>query len=129
MLSRDLPGGLVSVSAVMTLLAIVVAPVGLTVGILSLLRRVSRQHAFGGRRGRLEVLVEDLSRFGAEPADLVQRARCTDGGRLRTVAARYDETLLACCAELGVPAPGGLPLSGLARLEAEAALAQQGLRW
>lgn len=115
--------------AALTLLGIVLAPVGVTTGILALLRRIGRENAFGSRRGRLDVLVDDLSRLGAEHADLVQCGRCPDGDRLRTVAARYDETLLACCAELGVPLPGACPLSGLARLEAEAALAQHGVRW
>ncbi|MDQ2846646.1 MAG: hypothetical protein M3Y77_09915 [Actinomycetota bacterium] len=49
--------------------------------------------------------------------------------RLRALGMAYDDTLCGCCSTLGVPAPTGLPLGALDRLEAEATLAQHGLVW
>jgi hypothetical protein len=77
----------------------------------------------------LERLMADLRRLEEdyrriEASDLPGR-----GARMRTVSLAYDDTLRACCRAVGLPAPATTPLSALARLETEAALAQHGVTW
>ncbi|KNX36546.1 hypothetical protein [Luteipulveratus halotolerans] len=51
--------------------------------------------------------------------------------RLEAVMLAYDDTLRACCVQLGLPAPPHRrrQMQGLERLQVEAELAQAGLRW
>ena len=77
----------------------------------------------------LQRLVDDLRRLEreylrVERSDLPARA-----ARLRAVNLAYDDTLRACCHELGLPEPVERPLSGVVRLQTEAELAQHGLVW
>lgn len=77
----------------------------------------------------LQRLVDDLRRLEreylrVERSDLPARA-----ARLRAITLAYDDTLRACCHELGLPEPGDRPLSGVVRLQTEAELAQHGLVW
>lgn len=77
----------------------------------------------------LERLVDDLRRLEreylrVERSDLPARA-----ARLRALNLAYDDTLRACCHELGLPEPHERPLSGVVRLQTEAELAQHGLVW
>lgn len=116
-------------SELLTLVAIAVLPLAVTAGVLALLRRVSGAQAAARRGARRDLLVRELSQAGAEHAALAGADPCPDGARLRAVAARYDALLLDCCAELGLPVHGRPPLSGFARLEAEAELARAGVRW
>jgi hypothetical protein len=74
-------------------------------------------------------LVDDLRRLEreylrVERSDLPARA-----ARLRALNLAYDDTLRACCHELGLPEPHERPLSGVVRLQIEAELAQHGLIW
>ena len=77
----------------------------------------------------LERLMADLRRL----EDDYRRIEASDlpgrGARMRTVSLAYDDTLRACCRAVGLPEPASTPLSPLARLETEAALAQRGLTW
>ena len=77
----------------------------------------------------LQRLVDDLRRIEreylrVERSDLPARA-----ARLRALNLAYDDTLRACCHELGLPEPVERPLSGVVRLQTEAELAQHGLVW
>jgi hypothetical protein len=77
----------------------------------------------------LQRLVDDLRRIEreylrVERSDLPARA-----ARLRALNLAYDDTLRACCHELGLPEPIERPLSGVVRLQTEAELAQHGLVW
>lgn len=77
----------------------------------------------------VEQLAADLRRLAA----LLERTRRLDEPammeRLRAAALAYDWVLLSACRTLDVPAPGTAPLDSMARLQAEAALAAQGLDW
>jgi hypothetical protein len=77
----------------------------------------------------LQRLVDGLRRIEreylrVERSDLPARA-----ARLRALNLAYDDTLRACCHELGLPEPIERPLSGVVRLQTEAELAQHGLVW
>lgn len=77
----------------------------------------------------LQRLVDDLRRIEreylrVERSDLPARA-----ARPRALNLAYDDTLRACCHELGLPEPVERPLSGVVRLQTEAELAQHGLVW
>jgi hypothetical protein len=77
----------------------------------------------------LQRLVDDLRRIEreylrVEASDLPARA-----ARLRAINLAYDDTLRACCHELGLPEPDERPLSGVVRLQTEAELSQHGLVW
>jgi hypothetical protein len=77
----------------------------------------------------LQRLVDDLRRIEreylrVERSDLPARA-----ARLRALNLAYDDTLRACCHELGLAEPVERPLSGVVRLQTEAELAQHGLVW
>ncbi len=77
----------------------------------------------------VEQLAADLRRLAA----LLERTRRLDEPammeRLRAAALAYDWVLLSACRTLDVPVPGTAPLDSMARLQAEAALAAQGLDW
>lgn len=77
----------------------------------------------------VEQLAADLHRL----ADHLERARHLDQPakmeRLTAAALAYDWVLLSACKTLDVPVPGPAPLDSMSRLEAEAALAAQGLDW
>lgn len=49
--------------------------------------------------------------------------------RMQAAALAYDETLRLACRAVGAPEPDHAPLGSLERLETEASLAQQGMRW
>lgn len=77
----------------------------------------------------LQHLVEGLGRLEreylrVEHSDLPARA-----ARLHALNLAYDDTLRACCHQLGLPEPVERPLSGVVRLQTEAELAQHGLVW
>ncbi|MGH8869998.1 MAG: hypothetical protein ACRDYU_18665 [Actinomycetes bacterium] len=105
-----------------------------------ILRRVSRAarrrrpvdpfEAVGIGTRPVERLAADLHRLSAD-LDRVQATRDMPGRvlRLRAFSQAYDDTLLHACRALGVPLEGSPPFTDVERLEAEAALAQQGLRW
>ncbi|HEY3629414.1 MAG TPA: hypothetical protein VGL21_00890 [Jatrophihabitantaceae bacterium] len=88
-----------------------------------------RQAAPAASTRSLQRLVDDLRRIEreylrVEASDLPARA-----ARLRAINLAYDDTLRACCHELGLPEPGERPLSGVVRLQTEAELSQHGLVW
>ncbi len=70
---------------------------------------------------RLRRLEDDYRRTSG--SDLPGRV-----ARLRSIALAYDDVLAACCRAVGLPEPA-VPLSGVSRLETEAALAQHGVTW
>jgi hypothetical protein len=74
-------------------------------------------------------LVEDLHRLEHEYIRIERSNSPAKAARLRAVNLAYDDTLRECCLALGLPEPGERPLSGLARLQTEAELAQHGLVW
>jgi len=76
-----------------------------------------QRHVDGLRRLEREYL-------RVEHSDLPARA-----ARLRALNLAYDDTLRACCHELGLPEPCERPLSGVVRLQTEAELSQHGLVW
>lgn len=49
--------------------------------------------------------------------------------RMQAASLAYDETLRLACRAVGAPEPDHAPLGSLERLETEASLAQQGMRW
>jgi hypothetical protein len=88
-----------------------------------------------GRRGpavperSLAELVGDLQRLGREWEALQSSPVPVRPARMRAVVMAYDERLRDCCRVLGLPEPDPPPLDAIARLETEAALAQEGLSW
>ena len=139
-------------TAFVTLLGIALVPVTATWAILRGLRLVSAHGASaaawrGGRRAAapsapagpaawgppvgasLGELVDELGRLERAYRQLEQLLLPADDHRMRELTLAYDATLRRCCAALGLPLPGPLPLEGLARLEVEATLAQHGLSW
>jgi len=78
----------------------------------------------------LERLVADLHRLSTD-LDRVMATVDMPGRvlRLKAFSQAYDDTLLRACTLLEVPVCSHPPLSDVERLETEAALAQQGLRW
>lgn len=86
--------------------------------------------ALGLETRPVERLAADLRRL-ADDLDRVQATRDMPGRvtRLRAFSQAYDDTLLRACTALGVPLAARTPLTDVERLEAEAVLAQQGLRW
>ena len=77
----------------------------------------------------LKRLVNDLHRLEAEYVRIESSDTPAKAARLRAVSLAYDDTLRDCCQALGLPQPTERPLTGLARLETEAELAQHGLVW
>ena len=77
----------------------------------------------------VEQVAADLRRLAAH----LERTRLLDQPakmeRLTAAALAYDWVLLSACRTLDVPVPGRAPLDAMARLEAEAALAAEGLDW
>ena len=77
----------------------------------------------------VEQLAADLRRLAA----LLERTLVLDQPakmeRLTAAALAYDWVLLSACRTLDVPVPGPAPLDSISRLQAEAALAAQGLDW
>ncbi|MDP9436031.1 MAG: hypothetical protein M3P93_12895 [Actinomycetota bacterium] len=136
-------------TALATMLGIVLGPFVVTWLVLRLLRALSRRAggaAAGeaarrpvgqepplrlrapGQSGRVERLRHDLSQLEREYRRVLA-AEPPDPSRLCSLGLQYDATLAAVCVELGLPAPGPPPLDGVVRLEVEAALAQRGLCW
>lgn len=77
----------------------------------------------------LQRLVDDLRRLEREYLRIERSDLPARAARLRAINLAYDDTLRACCHELGLPEPGERPLSGVVRLQTEAELAQHGLVW
>ena len=96
---------------------------------LAVPRRRRRAPASRPAGRSLERLMADLRRL----EDDYRRIEASDlpgrGARMRTVSLAYDDTLRACCRAVGLPEPASSPLTPLARLETEAALAQRGVTW
>lgn len=79
----------------------------------------------------IERLCQSLHRLDVEIDHLRHCDRRTPAlyHRLRSATLAYDAVLRDACRALGVPPPGPLPYSDVARLEAEAGLAAAGLDW
>lgn len=121
--------------ALLTLTAVVLGPVAVTSGVLRLLRWASRSGPPGpatrraGQPADLQHRVADLGRLERRYREVERSVGPGRAERLRAVALAYDEALRDCCLALGLPGPGLPPLGAVARLEAEALLAQHGLSW
>ncbi|MBV9595069.1 MAG: hypothetical protein JO147_14880 [Actinobacteria bacterium] len=91
------------------------------------------KHSEAGRAAKsAEVrtkLAADLRRLEGEYRRVFESNLPAKAARLRALNLAYDETLRCCCAEVGLPRPETIPLSGYDRLETEAALVQAGLVW
>ncbi len=77
----------------------------------------------------VEQLAADLRRLAAHLESTFTLDQPAKMERLAAASLAYDWVLLSACRTLDVPVPGPAPLDGLTRLEAEAALAAQGLDW
>ncbi|MDQ6659167.1 MAG: hypothetical protein M3Z00_13270 [Actinomycetota bacterium] len=77
----------------------------------------------------LSELTATLHRLRREYDEVERSSLPARAVRLRALGMAYDDTLCGCCSTLGVPAPTGLPLGALDRLEVEATLAKHGLVW
>jgi hypothetical protein len=78
----------------------------------------------------IERLGADLHRLSAEICRIERSDAPAKVARMRAAALAYDDVLLEACRALDVPAPvPRAPLGPLERLEAEAALAREGLVW
>jgi hypothetical protein len=88
-----------------------------------------RRDAVTPDRPSLQRLVEDLRRIEKEYLRVERSNLPARAARLRALNLAYDDTLRACCHELGLPEPSERPLSGVVRLQTEAELAQRGLVW
>jgi hypothetical protein len=82
-----------------------------------------------GAAPSLQRLVDDLRRLEREYLRIERSDLPARAARLRALNLAYDDTLRACCHELGLPEPCERPLSGVVRLQTEAELAQHGLVW
>jgi hypothetical protein len=115
--------------------ALVVVPVAAFYGVARVLAARSSRAATRRQREEAQVpanlgrLVDDLRRLETEYVRIERSDLPARAARLRAVALAYDDTLRACCRALGLPDPSERPLSGLARLQTEAELAQRGLVW
>ena len=125
-------------TAVVTLLGIALAPLGVTWATLKAFRWLSSRWGSWSVPARAPVrapqeslgrLVDDLRRLEREYTALEREPDASCAPRRRSVALAYDETLRRCCAALDLPEPGPPPLDGLVRLQIEAALSQRGLSW
>lgn len=89
-------------------------------------------HSFGRTRAPdsrgLDRLLRDLGRLRRDAAR-IESSRDLPGrvGRLRSIAAAYDEVLRECARLLGLPVPGAGGAVG--RLQLEAQLSARGLVW
>jgi len=89
-----------------------------------------QQKAVGDPAGpSLQRLVDDLRRLEREYSRVERSDLPARAARLRALNLAYDDTLRACCHELGLPEPRERPLSSVVRLQTEAELAQHGLVW
>lgn len=80
-------------------------------------------------RVSVEQLAADLHRLAAHLERVYRIDEPAKMERLTAAALAYDWVLLSACQTLDVPAPAAAPLDPLSRLQAEAALAAQGLDW
>jgi hypothetical protein len=78
---------------------------------------------------QVERYVHHLRRLDDEYVRIEASSLPGRASRLRAVSLAYDDTLLDCCAALGLPGPGRPPLAPATRLLAEAELAQRGVTW
>ena len=88
-----------------------------------------RRRAVTPERPSLQRLVDDLRRLEREYSRVERSNLPARAARLRALNLAYDDTLRACCHELGLSEPSERPLSGVVRLQTEAELAQHGLVW
>ena len=77
----------------------------------------------------VEQLAADLRRLAAHLERTQRNDQPAKMERLTAASLAYDWVLLSACRTLDVPAPGPAPLQPIDRLQAEAALAAQGLLW
>jgi hypothetical protein len=77
----------------------------------------------------IEQLAADLRRLAAHLERCYRADQPAKMERLAAAALAYDWVLLSACRTLDVPVPGDPPLAAFDRLQAEAALAAQGLDW
>ena len=77
----------------------------------------------------VERLSADLHRLIRQLDDLERTNPPAKCARMRATALAYDAVLLDACRALEVRTEGRPPLGPIARLEAEAELAKQGLTW
>lgn len=88
-------------------------------------------------RGTRDAYAPAIERLGADLRRLsleIERLESSDApakmARMQAASLAYDDVLISACRALDVPSPGRRgPLGPLERLEAEAALARQGLVW
>jgi hypothetical protein len=77
----------------------------------------------------LQLLVATLRRL-EEEYDALERARVpARAHRLEAITLAYDDTLLECCAALGLPPPDHSPLTPSERVQTQAELSLHGLTW
>lgn len=77
----------------------------------------------------VQKIASDLRRLNAFLDELDRSDAPARAERLKAAVLAYDDVLLIACRTLDVPAPERAPLDSVARLQTEAALAQQGLVW
>ena len=77
----------------------------------------------------IERIGADLHRLSAEISRIESSDQPAKAARMRAVALAYDDVLVLACRTLDLEAPARPPLAPLERLEAEAALAREGLVW
>ena len=77
----------------------------------------------------IEQLAADLHRLAEGLEGVHRQDQPAKMARLTAAALAYDWVLVAACRTLDMPVPEKAPLDPLTRLEAEAALARQGLTW
>jgi hypothetical protein len=117
--------------AVYALLAVTPAAAfwGLAIGCEWLARYSPAARAPAPADRSIERLTQDLRRLGGEQRRLRHTDPPAKAARLRSLMLAYDDTLLAACLAVGLPAPGQPPLHDAVRLETELALTEQGLVW
>jgi hypothetical protein len=77
----------------------------------------------------IQRIAADLRRLSEHIAAVDSSDQPAKAERLLAAALAYDGVLLDACRTFEVPAPPGLPLQSLDRLQTEAVLAQHGLEW
>lgn len=111
------------------LMAVLIAKSTAVIDLIESAAYALRRHRQVPESPPIETLAADLHRLGTHLARVESSNEIAKAFRLTATSRAYDDVLLSACRVLEVDTMAKAPLRPVERLEAEAALALQGLRW